>query len=433
MKRMGKKGAGASPGLSRAVRDLIIIGIITLAALIVLYILDVSGRVDLLVQEIGMMGLHDVFITSVILMVALVIYSLRRWKESSAEIRKRLRVEGELQRHQEGLEETVATRTAALRKVNEELEREIAERRHAEGAVRKSEKFLDTVFHSIRDPISIIDDEFRLVRVNDAYSQMRGMPPEKLLGAKCHEILREKEEVCDDCVVEKTFSSGDPCAKEKLSPTHEGVWVEIFTYPISGDNGSVSHVIEYIRDITGRKITDEENMQLIKRLEYISRTDSLTGLLNRRAVINELDNEIERARRYGSKLSMLICDIDNFKDTNDAFGHEAGDQALIVVGEVLSELARKNDLIGRYGGDEFMLVLPDTGVGGAEEFARRITSKIDDTDVETVEGGVFKVTLSMGVTGFAHDKDDADVLIRRADKCMYASKRAGRNKITVEK
>jgi diguanylate cyclase (GGDEF)-like protein len=234
-------------------------------------------------------------------------------------------------------------------------------------------------------------------------------------------------------VVEKTFSSGDPCAKEKPSPTHEGVWVEIFTYPISDGNGKVSHVIEYIRDITSRKMTDEENMQLIKRLEYISRTDSLTGLLNRMAIINELDNEIERASRYGSELSMLICDIDKFKDTNDAFGHEAGDQALLVVSESLSELARKNDLIGRYGGDEFMLVLPDTSVGGAEEFARRITSKIDDTEVQTVEGDAFKVTLSVGVTGFAHNKDDADILIRRADKGMYASKRAGRNQITVEK
>jgi diguanylate cyclase (GGDEF)-like protein/PAS domain S-box-containing protein len=432
MKRMGEKGNGAGPRLSRAVLDLIIVGIVTLAALTAFYVLNVYGRIDLLVQEIGLRGLHDVFITSVILVVALAIYSLRRWKELSAEIRKRLEVEDELQRHQENLEETVEKRTSALRKVNEELESEIAERRQAEGAVHKSEKFLSTVFHSIRDPMSIIDEEFRLVRVNDAYAQMSGMPPEKLLGAKCHEILRERDAVCDDCVVEKTFSSGDPCAKEKADPTHEEMWIEIFTYPISGDNGKVSHVIEYIRDITGRKKSDDESMQLIKKLEHMSRTDSLTGLLNRRAIINELSNEVERARRYGSELSMLLCDIDRFKDTNDAYGHEAGDQALLVVSETLSELARKNDMMGRYGGDEFMLVLPDTGVDGAVEFARRITSRMEDTEVKTVEGDAFKVTLSVGITGFKHDKDEADILIRRADVGMYSSKRRGRNKITVE-
>ncbi len=429
---MSEKGNGAGSRLSRAALDLIVIGIITLAALSVFYVLNLYGRIDVLVREIGKLGLHNVVITSVILVVALAIYSLRRWKELSAEIRKRLEVEQELQRHQESLEETVEKRTSALRKVNEELESEIAERRQAEGVIHKTEVFLSTVFHSIRDPMSIIDNEFRLVRVNEAYSQLRGMPPEKLVGGKCHEILREQDAVCDDCVVAKTFSSGDPCAKEKSDPTHEGMWIEIFTYPISGDNGSVSYVIEYIRDVTGRKKADDESVQLIKKLEHMSRTDSLTGLLNRRAIINELSNEVERARRYGSELSMMLCDIDRFKDTNDTFGHEAGDQALIVVAETLSELARKNDMMGRYGGDEFMLVLPDTGVDGALEFARRITSKIENTEVRTVSGDAFNITLSVGVTGFVRKKDEADAVIRRADMGMYASKRAGRNKITVQ-
>lgn len=429
---MGEKGNGAGPRLSRAALDLIIVGIVTLSALAAFYVLNVYGRIDILVQEIGTLGLHDVFITLVILVIALAFYSRRRWKELSAEIRKRLEVEEELQRHQENLEETVEKRTSALRKINEELESEIADRRQAEEAVLESEKFLGTVFHSIRDPMSIIDDKYRLVRVNDAYSQMCGMPPEKLMGAKCYKILRGQDTVCDDCVVSKTFSSGDPCAKEKPDPTHEGMWIEIFTYPISGHNGKVSHVIEYIRDITGRKKADDESMQLIKKLEHMSRTDSLTGLLNRRAIINELSNEVERARRYGSELSMLLCDIDRFKDTNDAYGHEAGDQALLVVSETLSDLARKNDMIGRYGGDEFMLVLPDTGVDGAVEFARRITSRMQDTEVRTVEGDEFNITLSVGVTGFARDKDEADTLIRKADMGMYASKRMGRNKITVQ-
>jgi diguanylate cyclase (GGDEF)-like protein/PAS domain S-box-containing protein len=429
---MSERGSGARKGLSRAASDLIVIGAATVVALFLVHFLDVSGRMDILVERVGMMGLHDVFITSVILVVALAIYSLRRWRESGAEIEKRLEVEAELQRHQGSLEEEVEKRTSALRKVNEELEQEIAERRQAQDAVNESERFLDTIFHSIRDPFSIIDREFRIVRLNEAYAQMRELPPERLLGKKCHEILKEKDIVCDDCVVEKTFNSGDPCAKEKPCSVHEGMWVEIFTYPISLNGHGVSHVIEYIRDITGRKRAEEEHLRLIKKLEHISSTDALTGLLNRRAIIEALGKEVVRAKRYGSELSVLLCDIDYFKDTNDQFGHEAGDQALVTVAGALCGISRDSDMIGRYGGDEFMLILPDTGVEGAKDLARRITSQIKDTPVESPDAGAFSVTLSVGIAGFDQGLDDPDALIRRADKGMYASKHAGRNQITVE-
>jgi diguanylate cyclase (GGDEF)-like protein/PAS domain S-box-containing protein len=423
---------GAFRGLSRAASDLIIIGAATVGALVLVRLLEASGRIDLLVERVGVLGLHYVFITSSVLFVALAIYSVRRWRESRAELQRRLEAEAELQRHQGSLEDEVERRTSALRKINEELEQEIAERRQAEGAASESEKFLDTIFHSIRDPFSIIDGDFRIVRVNEAYSQMRELPPDELLGKRCHEILREKDIVCDDCIVEKTFVSGDPCAKEKPCSTHEGMWVEIFTYPISLNGGGVTHVIEYIRDITGRKRSEEEHVKLIKKLEHISSTDGLTGLLNRRAIIDALGREVERSRRYGSELSVLLCDIDYFKETNDAFGHEAGDQALVMVAGALCGISRDSDLIGRYGGDEFMLVLPDTGVEGGRAMAEKIGTEIKDTLVEPPEAGAFNVTLSIGVAGFNPERDDPETLIRRADKGMYASKHAGRNNITVD-
>jgi diguanylate cyclase (GGDEF)-like protein/PAS domain S-box-containing protein len=431
---MGKKSTGGRSETSKAARDLAIMAVIALAALVVVRFLNVSGRMDELVQRVGMMGLHDVFVTSLILLIALSVYSLRRWKESRAEIERRIHAEELLQKHQEELEDTVEERTAELRKINEELEDEIAERRQAEDAVRQSETFLSTIFHSIRDPFSIIDREYRIIRVNDAYVQMRGKSQEDLIGARCHEILREKDAVCKDCVVEKTFISGDPCAKEKLFTLNGGdTWVEILTYPISDGEGNVSHVVEYIRDITGRKMSDEENVLLIKKLEHISRTDALTSLLNRRAIIRELRSEVERAKRYRSSVSMLLCDIDYFKEANDAYGHEAGDKALVHVANMLADMGRGSDSVGRYGGDEFMLVLPQTELEGAMEIAGRALSAIKNTQVRLADGRAFNVTLSIGVTAFDLEGDDTESIIRRADKAMYASKRAGRNKITVKK
>ncbi len=534
-----------------ALRDLIFVGAVTLFALLLVRFLNVSGSIDWLVQQIGVLGLHDVVLTSIVVVLSLALYSFRRWREAS-------RAENELHLHHEKLEEMVEKRTADLRQINEELEEEIAERklaevalresedryrqlferdpnaivvfdaetlriedanpmaldlfgysreeffeidtlkisaekdktlenmkklreggefrehlrkfvkkdgtvfpaeiysgsfvfrgrrkfigtlmdiserRRAEEAVRESEKFLDTIFHSIHDPFSIIDRQYRIVRVNEAYAQMRGKPPEDLLGAKCHEILREKNIVCEDCIVEKTFISSDPCAKEKsfkLPGLGGDVWIEIFTHPIVDLDGNVSHVVEYIRDITDRKKADVEKVRLIKKLEYISRTDALTGLLNRRAIIAALGSEVERAKRYGIDLSLLLCDIDFFKDANDAYGHDAGDKALVLVAGTLCGMARTSDLIGRYGGDEFMLILPETGIAGAIDLAKRMLSIIKERHVEPFEGGSFGVSLSVGVTGLKPDRDDADALIKRADKALYTSKRSGRGRVSVE-
>jgi|Deesub1362A_J573_1020465.scaffolds.fasta_scaffold00013_17 diguanylate cyclase (GGDEF)-like protein/PAS domain S-box-containing protein len=307
--------------------------------------------------------------------------------------------------------------------------RDITERKRAKEALQKSEKFLSTIFDSIRDPFSIVDRDYRIVRVNAAYAQIKNKPIETLVGKKCYEILYGRDSVCEDCVVEKTFSSSDPCAKDKRITLPDGaeIWLEIYTYPLFNEEGVLTHVIEYTRDITTRKKAEEERKRLIERLEHLSRTDGLTGLLNRRALLDKLEYEVDRAKRYGSELSVILCDVDSFKEINDTYGHAAGDKILRAVSETLSESLRRTDIAGRYGGDEFMLILPETSINGAVNFAERIRLALGDKEFQFTDKRL-TTSLSLGVTSL-RENDDTDTLIKRADIAMYASKRSGKNKV----
>jgi len=311
------------------------------------------------------------------------------------------------------------------------LSRVVAKHRRVEESLQKSERFFSTIFDSIRDPFSIVDRDYKIIKANEAYAQIRNKPLKDLIGRPCYGILQNRSSVCEDCVVEKTFKSADPCAKDKLLTLPDGLksWVEIYTYPIFDEKRMVSHVIEYVRDITDRKKAEEEKKRLIERLEYLSNTDSLTGLLNRRALIDRLEYEIDRAKRYGAELSLILCDMDYFKEINDTYGHTAGDTILQLVSKTVSESLRETDVAGRYGGDEFMVILPETTLQGAENLAERIRFTVENTMFYLTGEKAVKMSLSLGVTCFNAAMEDINALIKRADIALYRSKWTGRNKV----
>lgn len=310
--------------------------------------------------------------------------------------------------------------------------RDITVQKLGEKALHRSERFLGTIFDSIRDPFCIFDRQFMIIKVNEAYARMKNRTVSELQGKLCFELL-DRREVCDDCVVQKTFTSADPCAKEKPVTLVDGsgIWVEIYTYPIIDVEGRVSHVIEYTRDITDRKRSEEEKKQLIVELEHLSRTDSLTGLLNRRALEERLDFEINRARRYRSEFSLILCDVDDFKKINDAYGHHAGDRVLQTLSEILFSVVRKADIVGRYGGDEFMFILPETSLEGGKSLAEKIRLSAEVTEFGLLEGQPTKISLSLGLACLDMVNDNIDALLRRADKALYVAKQAGKNMVHV--
>jgi PAS domain S-box-containing protein len=148
--------------------------------------------------------------------------------------------------------------------------RDITERMRAEGAIRKSERFHNTIFESINDPFNILDRDYRIIKANNSYARMRGKTVEQLIGRYCYEVLYNRNNVCEGCSVKETFDSGKPYIKEKLVSFSGGhhVWIEIYTYPIFDERQNVSNVIEYTRDITERKQKDE----MLKQSESKYRT-----------------------------------------------------------------------------------------------------------------------------------------------------------------
>lgn len=147
--------------------------------------------------------------------------------------------------------------------------REITERKRAEAAIRKSERFFNTIFESINDPFNILDRDYRIIKANESYAQMRGKTVEQLLGRRCYEILYNRDSVCEGCSVQETFDSGKPNTKEKLAsfPPGSNTWIEIYTYPILGEAENALYVIEYTRDITNRKMSEEATRESFKKLQ----------------------------------------------------------------------------------------------------------------------------------------------------------------------
>lgn len=305
--------------------------------------------------------------------------------------------------------------------------------REREKSVSRSERFLSNIFDSIRDPFCIIDRNYTIVRANEAYAQLKNRAVDDLVDRTCFQALHGRDEVCEGCVVRKTLQSSDPCAKEKKIALTNGetTWVEIYTYPLLDESGRISHVIEYTRDVTDRKKSEEDRRRLIERLEYLSKVDGLTGLLNRRALAEQLEYEIDRAKRYSTELSIILCDLDNLKEINDTYGHLAGDTTLQIVSASLRNALRNADIAGRYGGDEFLVIVPQTATAGAASIAEKIRNAVQMTEVRIDDHQRISISLSIGVASLNVPYETLDAFVSRVDAALYTAKNSGRNRITV--
>ncbi len=169
-----------------------------------------------------------------------------------------------------------------------------------------------------------------------------------------------------------------------------------------------------------------------KKYRELAYRDELTGLYNNRYFQELMDKEVERSRRYGHALSLLFFDIDHFKEINDNFGHLAGDRALRQVAEKIQQIMRSADVVVRYGGDEFVVIMPETGRDGLEVFAERLRRGIEEMTVP-VEPGQVQLTVSIGGAIYTSQNPEVNkmTLLAAADKAIYQAKRTGRNRLTI--
>lgn len=173
-----------------------------------------------------------------------------------------------------------------------------------------------------------------------------------------------------------------------------------------------------------------ENARLYAEVERLATMDELTGIANRRRLFELGQREFELARRYGTPLAAILLDIDKFKKINDSFGHHAGDHVLSGIASTISQNVREVDLFGRYGGEEFVLLLPQSDRKSAYEVAERLRSLVEELRFET-ERGVLQVTISLGIAQLSKETVSLATLIDHADQAMYAAKQAGRNRVEV--
>ncbi len=185
-----------------------------------------------------------------------------------------------------------------------------------------------------------------------------------------------------------------------------------------------NHMVSRLRE--GRRELDRIHETLRRKndeLELLSTTDSLTGLSNHRSLMQRLNDEEARFAREKRVFSVLVGDVDHFKQYNDAFGHPAGDEVLKTIADIMRESTRKVDCCARYGGEEFVIVLPDTAPADALEVAEHIRARVA---AKKFSGR--KITLSIGVAAFPEDADDAEAIIAIADEALYQAKREGRDR-----
>ncbi|MCG8613616.1 MAG: diguanylate cyclase [Pseudomonadales bacterium] len=215
-----------------------------------------------------------------------------------------------------------------------------------------------------------------------------------------------------------------------ITGTEAFMYQNVTISPLASADGQVGHICIIIYDVTdiasNRKALESANAELAR----LSRTDRLTQLFNRGFWEECLVKEFNRFQRYQHTCSLIMFDIDHFKRVNDTYGHQAGDEVIKTVSEVLRSCLRKTDIAGRYGGEEFGVILVDTDTEGAQIFAERLRAAIEALTVR-YETTTIRFTISLGVSALELGIPNYKAWLERADQALYKSKHLGRNKTTL--
>ena len=248
---------------------------------------------------------------------------------------------------------------------------------------------------------------------------------EKLILIEDFAEFESREQVALDRSFKEHYSTGS-CIIAPLMSGHRIIGVLNLADKVTGESFDREvdlPPVEQLCELIGASIY---NIELFREVELQAKTDSLTGLANRRTFIDSLTTEFERARRYGSKLSILMIDLDHLKKLNDSLGHQAGDAALCHVARIIKNSVRASDLPARYGGDEFSVILVETGLRQAQTLANRLLLAMQNEKL-VIDGQPAPLTLSIGVGQFKGDATP-EHLMKRIDEALYEAKQQGRNR-----
>jgi len=275
----------------------------------------------------------------------------------------------------------------------------------------------ETVIRNLEDGIVVIDKSDILIDVNPVSVKLLEIDGEKALGLPIDDAFSRMPALLG--FIGSTDSRSEMVIGERI--------VESRKTSIMSKRGRLRGHIVLLTDITDRKRIEEALKESQEMYRTLATTDMLTGVLNRYSLDQLLERETERSRRYREPLSVIMFDLDDLKKINDTHGHHAGDTALKALSfQILSKI-RKSDSLGRWGGDEFLIVAPSTDLDGALEMAEKLRTEIDSGEFEAID----KLSISMGVSSLEVGEKDYDGLLRRVDRALYESKRRGKNRATA--
>jgi diguanylate cyclase (GGDEF)-like protein len=233
--------------------------------------------------------------------------------------------------------------------------------------------------------------------------------------------LRDKEELAYIPII---FVTARDSTEDKVTGLDAGA-DDYLTKPIN-----FPELEARVRSMLRIKRLQDELEKKNRKLEQLSISDGLTGLYNHRHLYELLDEEFERSKRTGEPVSVVMFDLDRFKDVNDTYGHQAGDRVLEKLADILRETAREIDRLGRYGGEEFLAILPDSDPDAGLTFADRVRETVEELEFDIDANGPLDMTISAGVATHPHDEPgEPHRLVHYADQALYSAKNSGRNRV----
>ncbi|MEW8627033.1 MAG: diguanylate cyclase [Candidatus Thiodiazotropha sp.] len=318
------------------------------------------------------------------------------------------------------------------------LVQNITARKQAETKLRQLIRHNELVLNAAADGILGIDNDGMITFINEAAVKMLGWPIEELYSEKLHHLTHHTKKdgtayPIDDCPIGTAFRDAKASqGSDEIFWRKDGTYfpVEFASTPII-DEGKVSGAVVVFRDITERIEAERALREANEKLAELATIDGLTGIANRRTFDEQLQAEWKRMAREQQSLSLILLDIDYFKNYNDHYGHQAGDDCLRLVAVSLIEcIKRTPDRLARYGGEEFALILPQTSQEGAYHMAECLRKAILDRHIPHAKSEVStQVTISLGVVSMVPQaQDQVENLIQGADKALYRAKAEGRNR-----
>jgi diguanylate cyclase (GGDEF)-like protein/PAS domain S-box-containing protein len=313
--------------------------------------------------------------------------------------------------------------------------RDVTAERQAERALDVAEERFRRAFEDSPAGMAILSIEGgaleRFEDANAAMARLLGVPRERLLGSRWADYVAGFEE--DDPVAGRGIKALLAGERKTLTlevrlrgPKDAPRWASCGISLVREEGGRAARALLQAHDVTERK-------QVEGQLQFLADHDPLTGLLNRRRFMEELEREVNRVQRYGGECAVMMVDLDWLKPVNDTAGHAVGDRILVTIADVLRSRLRATDLVGRLGGDEFGVILPETSREDAARLASELRASVAQHMRQRSSAIEARVTASIGISGFSSDEGQvtADELLIEADLAMYSAKEAGRDRVRV--